>query len=288
MGNKKYEFYDIHSHILPGIDDGAKDNKESIDMINEEIAQGCKGIIVTPHYYAKTSISDFRDKRQEAFEKMCQSMDAQGLSKFIPNICLGAEVAYYSGMSTDKGLESLCMGHSEYMLLEMPFSKWSPRVLREVKELISTRNITPIIAHIERFLTFNDMATIDQLIDQEVVVQVNAGNFTHFGTRRTGMKLLTNGVMRAIGSDTHNTSSRKPNIGIALDKIATSGQEDRMLSILENNSNIYHTAQLYGTGVTQPSDIAMDIVGSKMFEDTREEKKLHMTTDNIEFMNMKL
>nr|MCR4688455.1 capsular polysaccharide biosynthesis protein [Saccharofermentans sp.] len=150
-----YHFYDIHSHFLPGVDDGCQTVEESIALLKTQISQGCLGTVATPHYYARESIAAFCARRQEAYTKLIAAMRATGLEQFTGRIGLGAEVAYYKGIATDTDVGRLCYGTSNYLLLEMPFAEWNPSVLREIKVLQSSRGIVPVIAHIERFFEFN-------------------------------------------------------------------------------------------------------------------------------------
>ena len=81
------ELFDMHSHILPGVDDGCKTVEDSLKLINIHIKNGVKNIALTPHYYSnEISMDDFIANRQEAFET---------LKPFLPDgvsVCLGAEV----------------------------------------------------------------------------------------------------------------------------------------------------------------------------------------------------
>ena len=233
------EFYDIHCHFLPGVDDGCQSAEESERYLDEQWAQGCRGLIATPHYYARESIEPFAERRKRALERLEKQLAASGKEEYLKHIGLASEVAYYNGITADKDLEKLFYGSSRYMLLEMPFSEWRPNVLRDVQALCA-RGITPVIAHLERFTEIATRDQLQQLMDMPVIIQINAGNFLRHGAdKRFATKLLANGTMQAIGSDAHNMTSRRPNVGLALKVMEDAGYEREMLGILSMNRKIY-------------------------------------------------
>ena len=253
-----YRFYDIHSHFLPGIDDGCQSVRESVAFLREQIAQGCMGIVATPHYYAKESIETFCSRRQEAYMSLKQALMSTSMVDFIPKIGLAAEVYYYKGIATDNDINRLCYGTSNYLLLEMPFAEWNPSVLREIKVLQSSRGIIPVIAHIERFFDFNKTETIEQLINIGVIVQVNSGTFLRSGnTKKLATSLLKHGTMQAMGSDAHNMESRVPNIKPAIQEIVSLGYEHQLRKILKTNEEIFNASiadEHFARGVAAQDD----------------------------------
>jgi len=238
-----YHFHDIHSHFLPGVDDGCQTVGESVEFLKMQMRQGCIGTIATPHYYARESIDTFCSRRQAAYNELINAMNSAGLGQFAGNIGLAAEVAYYKGIAADADVWRLCYGTSKYLLLEMPFTEWNPSVLREIKVLQSSKGIVPVIAHIERFFEFNDAKTIEQLINIGVIVQVNSGCFLkHGNTAKLVTHLLKTGTMQAIGTDAHNLTKRVPNMRPAIEQILSSGYEQQLRKVLKTNAMIYNAA----------------------------------------------
>jgi protein-tyrosine phosphatase len=240
---RRYRFFDIHSHFLPGVDDGCQTPSESVEFLKVQIRQGCIGTIATPHYYARESIASFCARREKAVLRLKEAMAASGLEEFIPRIGVAAEVAFYNGISADNDIRNLCYGNSDYLLLEMPFEEWNPSVLREIKLLQSSKGIIPVIAHIERFFDFNDQDAIEQLVNLGVIVQVNSGTFLRHGnTRKLSVQLLKEGTMQAIGTDAHNLQSRVPNLQPAIEQIISDGYERQLIKILKRNEEIFNAA----------------------------------------------
>ena len=138
---------DFHSHILPGIDDGSRNVETSISMLRMCREQGVDIMIATPHFYADSNrVERFVENRKNAYDKvMAENAD-------IPHIMMGAEVAFFDGISRAERVDALTIEGTNIMLLEMPFVTWSDSVVHEVRDLIEKRHFHIILAHIERFL----------------------------------------------------------------------------------------------------------------------------------------
>ena len=199
---------DFHSHILPGIDDGSKNTAMSRKMLDSCAEQGVTIQIATPHFYANhMQPEDFLRNRQAAYEKV---VDYAG-EKEISLLC-GAEVAFFRSIGYSEILDEMTISDTRLLLLEMPFREWTSRDLKEV-ELLLRRGIHPIIAHIERFYSFqSDKGIIDDLIDMPVTIQVNAEALLSWRTRGKMLKLFRTQQAQLLGSDCHNLTSRPPNL----------------------------------------------------------------------------
>ncbi|MDO4301441.1 MAG: capsular polysaccharide biosynthesis protein [Clostridia bacterium] len=205
---------DIHSHVLPNIDDGSKSPEMSLNMLKESHKQGISAVVATPHFYIKNdTVDSFLINRSEAYNRLMEFIKDE---VNIPDIYLGAEVYYFNGISRMDNIESLCINNSNYLLLEMPFSKWNSRVFQEVEDLIYNRKLIPVIAHLERFTAFqNGTDNIEKLLSMRVIAQMNAEHLLGFFTKGKAIKWLSKGVIRLLGSDMHNTETRPQNLGNA-------------------------------------------------------------------------
>ena len=140
---------DWHTHILPGMDDGSRDPAESLAMLEALASQGIRTVIATPHFYANDeSLATFLERRQQAMDRL----QAAGVSK--PRILLGAEVRYYQGISRLEGLKELRIRGSKLLLLEMPMTKWTQSMVRELIEMAGRSSIRIVLAHVERQTAF--------------------------------------------------------------------------------------------------------------------------------------
>lgn len=206
---------DWHSHVLPKVDDGSKNVEESLAMLDMLKSQGIDTVAATSHFYANDeSVSSFLERRQKAYEELCKSITEKS-----PEILLGAEVYYYSGISRMNDLKLLRLQDSKVLLLEMPMSKWSDYTVRELIEISSSRDFKLVIAHLDRYMHFQSDKVIEKLLGNGILVQVNASFFNDFLKKRKALNLLSNGYIHFVGSDCHNTKTRPPRIGGAYDAI---------------------------------------------------------------------
>lgn len=200
---------DFHSHILPGIDDGSKDIEMSLQMLAVSARQGIDIMIATPHFYADSmSISGFLNNRDRAYALL----RSYGMDNILPQVVLGAEVAFFPGISTANNMEYLCIAGTNLLLIEMPFTQWNMHNVEEVEQLIS-KGFTIILAHLERFIKFQkDKEPLEELLQLPVYVQINAESFLTWKGRRRILKQFKNGTAHLIGSDCHNLTTRPQNL----------------------------------------------------------------------------
>ena len=206
---------DFHSHILPGIDDGSKSMEESLRMLETSRDSGVECVVLTPHFYAdKWDAATFLSSRARAFEELSSAASELGIM-----LALGAEVEYFEGITAMEELQSMNISGTDAVMIEMPFCPWSKRVVRDVIEIAGRRKHRVIIAHIERYIDYQDEAVIEDLLNAGVVMQANANSFSGLFRSHKCIKMLKNGLIHVIGSDCHNMTVRPPNLMSALDTI---------------------------------------------------------------------
>lgn len=227
-------FTDWHSHILPNVDDGSRDVAESLRLLEMLAEQGVGKVIATPHFIADNeSVSAFIKRRNDSYNRL-----KEVANKGMPEIVLGAEVAYYSGISRLSNLKELCIDRTGLLLLEMPFSVWKEYTLKEVVEIATAKNIVVILAHIERYLKLQPYKTLEQLMEIGVLMQVNASYFAELRTRRKALSLLKKGGIQFLGSDCHNLTSRAPKLGTAYEVIKNKFGEDFVWQMNEYGNSL--------------------------------------------------
>lgn len=207
---------DWHNHVLPEMDDGSHSVAESIAMMQAQAAQGITMVIATPHFYPNNeSVESFLKRRSRSAELL----QKQTSDDSMPSLRLGAEVQYYPGISRMKNLLALCIQDSKILLLEMPASRWTESMVRELIDLSGKDGMRLVLAHIERYLSFQDKAVWGRLLDNGILMQTNASFYSAFTTKRKAITLLKEGYVHLVGSDCHNMTSRPPQIGKAFDVI---------------------------------------------------------------------
>ncbi|MBR0447680.1 MAG: hypothetical protein IIX28_04360 [Clostridia bacterium] len=206
---------DWHNHLLPDMDDGSRSVAESVSMLQAQKAQGVTAVIATPHFYANDeSVESFLRRRTQSLEKLrTQWRDDRLL------IRLGAEVRYYLGISRLERLKDLCIEGSNLLLLEMPMSRWTESMLRELTELSGRDGICIVLAHIDRYLSLQKQEVWDRLLECGILMQTNASFFNSVTTRSRALAMLRDGYVHVLGSDCHNMTSRPPQLGKAFDRI---------------------------------------------------------------------
>ncbi len=198
---------DFHTHILPGIDDGSKNARQSLEMLRMEQKMGIDTVFLTPHFYASQNSPEvFLNRREEAWQKLQAEMEEN-----LPQLLLGAEVQYYESIGYAENLKSLCVQGTNLLLLEMPFNRWDDRMVRTVLDLNGTDGMQIVLAHIDRYLKFVKEDVWDLFQRSGILMQLNASAFSGLLHRRKAVSLMRSGTVQFLGSDCHNLDSRKPN-----------------------------------------------------------------------------
>ena len=113
----KQTLVDLHCHLLPGIDDGAKNLAMTMAMLRREVEDGAAGVVFTPHfYYERTGLDSFLQKRQAALRRTAAAAKAEGLPIAAK---AGAEI-YYTPVLPDLDLAQLAFAGTRYLLIELP------------------------------------------------------------------------------------------------------------------------------------------------------------------------
>ena len=200
---------DFHSHVLPRMDDGCESLAMSLEVLKRARNAGIDLMVGTSHYYhRRESVKSFLERREASLERLRGAMDGD-CSGVIP----GAEVAFYFGIEEDPDLERLCIGDTRAILLEMPFDSWGVYEKNALSSLCFDRRLKVILAHYERFESFqrkNDLYR--EILRLPVVVQINAESIMRgFGAKKW-ISMFRDGSAHLLGSDCHNLSTRPPNL----------------------------------------------------------------------------
>lgn len=197
---------DLHTHILPGIDDGATDVAQSAALLRLQFQQGVSRLALTPHFYPQqVSLETFLKGRDEAFGKI-QEIWSVGE---MPELKLGAEV-HYSPELIGMDLSKLTLGDSRYLLLELPYRRF-PTHLEAVTRDLVMMGYTPILAHLERYPYFaKDPNLIAPYIRLGAMGQINAESLLDSGSRSFAKACLKHSLAHILASDTHDPKDRPP------------------------------------------------------------------------------
>lgn len=204
---------DMHTHILPFIDDGAKSLSEAQKMIESLYEQNTIKAVCTPHFNpVTTKLEEFVHKRNESSKLIKDSK---------VNLINGSETELHEYLFYYSELYDLCIGNTNYLLVELPLVKrWPKTVYSFIKRLIMYYDIIPIIAHIERYPpTKKNKKNIKRLRSLGCIIQVNTATVLNTKKSRRILKYIKENYVDVLGSDCHNMDIRKPILKEAYERI---------------------------------------------------------------------
>ena len=221
---------DLHTHFLPNLDDGAKSEKESLEMLRDSVCQGVTKIVATPHcvIHKESDIFRFIENRRKSYEKI-------KLKVKTPEILLGAEVYFDNDLSEYENVDKLCIGNTPYILIEIPVGKHDAAKLAERLYSLTLMGLKPVVAHIDRYPDFAELIGAFDMI--KLIYQINASRFLSFTGRRTVKKILGMVDFAVVSSDMHNMTFRKCNMKDAYIK-AKKIFPDKADYLFKNNAEI--------------------------------------------------
>ncbi len=201
------EYADIHTHILPGIDDGSENLDMSLSMLKMLQNQGVRNVALTPHFRTQEeNMKDFLEKRKESYDLLKSKNDTN------INLALGAEVFITKYILKYDDLLPICIGNTNYMLTEFPYSApFDEKTFDTLEKFVYDYKVTPILAHIERYpALMNDVGILEELYDMGCKMQINLSAMETFMTSRFLLKLIKKNLVHFVGTDCHRLEYRTP------------------------------------------------------------------------------
>ncbi len=194
---------DMHSHLIPGIDDGAREVEDSLQMIRRFSELGYRKLVTTPHV-----MSDFYKNTPETIlpglEKVKDRLKQEGI-----NMQIEAAAEYYLDEAFEKLIsdKNLLTFGDNYVLFELPFISEPPN-FKSVLFDLQTHGYKPVLAHPERYgFWYNDFEKYRDLHDQGIYLQLNMLSLIgHYSpeTQKIAERMVKEGLVRFLGSDCHH------------------------------------------------------------------------------------
>ncbi len=234
---KSARVIDFHSHVLPSLDDGSSSTEMSVEMLRETYRQKIRKLVATPHFYPeRMNLDSFLERRDEGVRKLLPYYDKDEM----PSVFLGAEVAYYPSIGDGTIVRKLCIVGTDTILIEMPFSRWSNYDIDNILRLKKEQDLNVVIAHIERYMNYQKKETLPLLVENGIKIQSNGEFF--LSSKREAMKLLEKGYIHILGSDMHNTTTRKQTLLSAKEEIKKKLGEEYIRILLMNTKPLLEGA----------------------------------------------
>ena len=202
---------DLHSHILPGLDDGPSNIDFSVAMARAAVEAGTQMMVATPHIR-----SDF-NVRVEEIEPRVDELNARLEAEQLPlRVVPGGEVGWASVPDLDAvTLERVALGSGSYVLLESPYGR-KPVDVEAAVEVLAERGFRSVLAHPERCPLFErDIERLARMVDGGALCSITAGSMSgRFGAtvRRFTIELLRRGLVHDVASDAHDHLHRPPGL----------------------------------------------------------------------------
>jgi protein-tyrosine phosphatase len=210
---------DLHTHVLPGIDDGARTPDDSLDMARAFVSDGVTAIAATPH--VREDYPTSADVMLRAVERLRQALDEEGIPLTVHS---GAELAVeWLPRLGELELRRLTLaGGGRYLLVETPYHGW-PATIVEGLLRVRRAGCTPVLAHPERNAVVQDSPSVlAPLVQGGTLVQVTAASLDgRLGrsSRDTARRLLEAGLAHLVASDAHTPDVRAAGMLSAVDAI---------------------------------------------------------------------
>lgn len=223
-------FVDIHSHLLPGIDDGAKDLDNSLELITTMYEYGIKNFITTPHV-----LGDVYPNSSKTIQTKLQEVKEELIRRGINDITFRASAEYMLDEQFSERLKNndILPLKDTFILVEMSYFN-APFNLYEMLFEIQLKGYKPILAHPERYNFYHaEFENYYKLKKAGCLFQLNLLSLTEQygkGVLKTAQKLLKENMYDFVGTDTHHHNHLR-----LLKKIGTKKTKEQIAHLLENN-----------------------------------------------------
>ena len=221
---------DIHTHLLFNIDDGPESIDVSKKILSEMHCIGISTAVCTPHFdFTNVSPHDYVQIRNDRIKSLIPYAGEMGI-----NLVKGCELRLSKRILNLDGIEDFCIGDTRNVLIELPFDKeWDKSVYEILINFIDYFNVTPVIAHVERYIpVIKDIKVAEKLFDIGAVMQLDASSLFEKMYVKCAKKLLKNQLIAVVASDCHNISLRPPSTLVKaydeIDKICKNDAVDYM------------------------------------------------------------
>jgi protein-tyrosine phosphatase len=199
-------FIDLHTHVIPFVDDGALDWEMSLKMLQQAERDGIRQVVCTPHIFSKIDF-DRESQFKELFQELVDKMKKERISLVLH---LGAEIYIQPDLQLNRSISTLGQ-NGKYFLVEFPLNNIPDYVSKRFFEIVMVGK-TPIIAHPERngYILENIERAYD-FVEKGALLQINSGSILgRFGNqiKKISIQLMNANLVHIVGSDAHDLKTR--------------------------------------------------------------------------------
>ncbi len=239
-------FVDLHSHFLPGLDDGAPSFDVVMQMLQIAHERGTRGLVATPHMFLPPYDNNDVAAVSESFEKTTRELWRRS---HLPEFEFLKELTFYLGSEnylSPEFLEALetrsvlSLHGSRYLLLEFP-AYLSFQMLTSALDQVAMAGMIPVLAHVERYQPFLDKPDrLAELVRRGCVAQLNGSSLiksARRSRRKAALSFLRYGLAQVIASDAHESRHRTPDLGSVFDALKEEFPENWIQAWMYDNPN---------------------------------------------------
>lgn len=233
---------DLHCHMLPGMDDGAREETAAAEMVCKAYEQGVRRIALTSHFSADVPLEDYLTARADAFERLKYALRGHPPMEDL-TFKLGAEVMYSPALAMIPA-ERLCLEGTDLLLLEFRSGELPYRV-EDTLFSLQSKGIVPLLAHVERYsFAMDDPRWLYRWAAAGGYAQINAESLLRGGRSAALLdKLVQWDLVHVVSSDAHSCHRRPPNLAEGLRAVEKQlGRE--AAERLEENARLLFSGEL--------------------------------------------
>lgn len=232
---------DLHSHLIPGVDDGAKTIEQSIELASQPVDEGVEHMVLTPHHRNgkyinyKADVLEAANTLQEAYKqanvnlKVYASQEIHLTDKFLDDL--------YNGelLSLDTA--------GKYYLIEFPSDR-VPSIAKQVLQEIIDDGITPVIAHPERNRELSsNLQLLYELVQMGCLSQITTSSYSGYYSEtlvENSKRIIDHNLAHILASDVHHMKHRPMNVQAAFERLEKEYGQDTVKYFKDNARNIFN------------------------------------------------
>lgn len=227
---------DIHCHILPGFDDGARNMATTLEMGMHAYENNVTKIVSTSHYNCSPAQTGFAKKRDALIEQVREEFRRENIGV---EIYPGAEVHLNDDIYYDFEIDGLTINNTRYILCELDFFDLTMSKIMHYLDEIVSRKLVPIIAHPERYEFFQeDYSMVNHLADMGALFQVNMTSLAGIDSEESfvlAAKMVKCGMASFLATDAHSTGKRNMKLLSYLEKFPNVLDDESFYRMTEIN-----------------------------------------------------